>query len=111
MATAKTTDNEHVKISLPARWVVAVAIPILATAGLTLQSTRAQPEVVERAILVHAQTRHVGAAGETDMDRVEFVQERMGKDVDELRGLVKELTGQMQELIIELRTRSPGGVL
>lgn len=106
MPKVKQADNGEIHVSFPGRWVALFAVPALAAMGLTFQSTRAQPEVVERAILVHAQERHKNAASAVDMKEVQIVQKTLNGEVDELRGMVKDLIYEMRELTIELRTDS-----
>lgn len=107
-SSKKLSSDGEVKFSLPARWVAVIAMPLFGLGGLQLYSTSSQADVVERAMLVHAQERHRDAASTTDMQQVQFVQEQIGQDVAELQTIVTDLTESVNELVIELRIRNSG---
>lgn len=106
MTEEKTSTNGTVKISFPGRWLVAVSIPVFAVAGVSFQSTWSQGETFDRALLVHAAEKHKSAASAQDLQRVEYVQESLGEDVSELQGIVKDLTREIQNLIVALRANN-----
>lgn len=101
------------KSTIPARWLALFALSVLGLGGLQLRSTDAQAESSEtfqRALLEHAAAPHRDAANKLSMQRVEYIVETQGQDIEDLKVLFADMVSNHNELLIELRTRAPGGV-
>lgn len=102
--------SDAVTLRLPVKWFALIAVPLLGLGALQWRSADAQAdssETFQRALLEHSQDPHKDAASKLDMQRVTYIVQTQGKDIEELKILFERLITKHDEWLLERRTRAP----
>lgn len=112
--------SDAVEVRLPVKWFALIAVPLLGLGALQWRSADAQAdssETFQRALLEHSQDPHKDAASKLSMQRVDYIVQAQGQDIEDLKILFGKMVERQDamvtshnELLLELRTRVPGGV-